>query len=321
MKLQTFSDIVTAIREAIGVQAADTNAINKIKRLVNIYYLEEVVPFKNWWWLTRTTQIVHKTFFGSGLTAAVTNGSTTVTMSVAPSAGLGSFAGYRFSVSSESAVYFVDTHTAGSATLTLTIAYQEDDNTEIGFQVWRDRFDLPENAKETIQIYHAERTRPLDAVGMQRFRELEAADPKVEGVPQYYSATDFVAAADPESEDARYRQGRVYPAITDHPIMLNVDYVQDDIPDLVDDADEPLMPIGDRVVLYHGAGAEAWAILSRNEDMADRWRLKANAKLARMAAEREDGMDTPKIKPRHEYVNAIRRSGLKSWRRRIWRWM
>lgn len=317
MKLQTFLDIVSGIREAIGVQSADTNAVNKIKRLVNIYYLEEVVPFKRWWWLQKSTQIVHKAFFGSDNTAAVTQGSTTVTMDTAPSAGLGSFAGYRFSTGETDAVYYVSTHTAGSDTMTLTVAYQDEDNTEVSFKVWRDRFDLPSDAKESVQIYHDKQNRPMEAIGWQGFRELEAADPLLEGAPVYYSATEFV---DPTTEDNRYRQARLYPSINDQNVMLNVDYIRDDVSELTLDNDEPLMPIGDRLVLYYGALAEAWSVIGRNEDMADRVRLKAQAKLARMAAEREDGMDTPKLKPRHEYLNAIRRSGLRGWGRRNFRW-
>ena len=321
LKLQTFDDIVTAIMEGIGVQAADTTAKNKIKRMVNMYYLDEVVSFKRWWWLEKNTQIVHNVFYGTG-NVAVTQGSTTVTMDTAPSASLGSFAGYRFSITSDTPVYYVSTHTAGSDTIVLTLAYQEATNAAVGFKTWRDRFNLPIEAKETIDIWHDRRSRPMEAVGSQTFRQLEAADNKIEDAPSYYSTYDFVdpSSGDAESDDDRYRQVRIYPSITDQAVTLNVDYVQK-VSEMTDDLDEPLMPIEDRVVLYYGAGAQPWSVVSRNEDMHDRWKAKADMKLARMANEREDGMDTPALKPRSRYVNAIRRSGLKAWRRRIWRWM
>jgi len=321
LKLQTFDDIVTAIMEGIGVQTADTTAKNKIKRMVNMYYLDEVVAFKRWWWLEKNTQIVHNAFYGTG-NVAVTQGSPTVTMDTAPAAALGSFAGHRFAIDSDTPVYYVDSHTAGSTTMTLTLDYQEDDNAEVGFKVWRDRFDLPVDAKETIDIWHDKKSRPMEAIGSQLFRQLEAADNKIQDAPSHYSTYDFVdpSSGDAESDDDRYRTVRIYPSITDQAITLNVDYTQK-VAEMTDDLDEPLMPIEDRIVLYYGAGAQAWSVISRNEDMHDRWRMKAELKLIRMANEREDGMDTPALKPRSRYVNAIRRSGLRAWRRRIWRSM
>lgn len=318
LKIQTFDDIVSAIMEGIGVQAADSTAKNKIKRMVNMYYLDEVVAFKRWWWLEKNVQIVHKIFYGTG-NVAVTQDSATVTMDTAPGVGLGSFAGYRFAINDDSPIYYVSTHTAGSASMTLTIAYQEPTNAEVGFKVWRDRFDLPVEAKETIEIWHDKRSRPMEAIGSQMFRQLEAADNRIQESPAYYSTYDFVdpSTGDAESDDDRYRQVRIYPSITDQPITLNVDYIQK-VAELTDDLDEPLMPVEDRVVLYYGAGAQAWSVVSRNEEMHDKWKLKADTKLARMANEREDGMDTPALKPRSRYVNAIRRSGLKTWRRRPW---
>jgi hypothetical protein len=311
-KLTTYLDLVDAIAEAIGVQSADTNARNKIKRLINMYYLDEVIPFKRWQWLEKTTSIVHKAYYNTD-TVEVTPESTTITLETAPNVGLGSFAGYRFSVDASNKVYTIATHTAGSTTATLTSAYQEALNEEATFRIWRDRIDLPTDAKETIEIWHSEQSTPLNAVGSQGFRKLEASNPKAEGFPVAYNTWDFIdpSTDDGESESDRYRQTRVYPSITATPVTLNVDYIQD-VTELDDDADEPLLPIGDRIVLYYGAGAEAWSILSRNEEMADKWRIKALEKLSRMAGEREDGMDTPSVSPKSGYINNIRRGGLRN---------
>lgn len=310
-QITTFLDIVTAVREALGINSQDTNAINKIKRQVNMYYLDEVIPFKRWQWLEKNTQIVHKAYYSQD-TASVTPNSTAVTLSSAPHVSLGSFLNYRFAVDGSNAVYTVSAHTAGATAVTLSTAYQEALNAVAEFKIWRDRVDLPTATKETTEIWHAEQPKPLKAVGSQDFRKLEAADPKGEGFPSFYNTWDFYdpSSGSGEAESDRYRQTRIYPSITATPITLNVDYIEEVVA-LDDDADEPVLPIGDRIVIYYGAVAESYSILNRNEEMAERWRLKANAKLARMAGEREDGMDTPALSPRAGYMNHIRRSGLR----------
>ena len=314
LQLVTFEDIVDAIMEAVGIQASDTKARNKVKRFINMYYLDEVVPFKRWTWLEKTVQIVHKEAYIAG-TVSVTPDSTAVTLDAAPNITEGSFKGFRFSVEGHNQVYTIASHTTASATFTLTSKYQEALDGAAKYKIWRDRIDLPTDAKETIELWHAEQSKPLDAIGSQEFRKYEAKEPKLEGFPIAYNTWDFYNpdSPDAETESTRFRQTRIYPSITSNPVTINVDYTQEaDV--LTEDNDEPLLPIGDRSILYYGAGAMAWSVLSRNEEMHDKWLAKANTKLERMAGDRDDGFDTPSLRPKKGYVNNIRRSGL---RRRV----
>lgn len=278
-----------------------------------MYYMNEVVPFKRWTWLTKSLQIVHGNYYNSG-TAAVTPASQTVTLSVAPNVSLGSFENYSFSVEGSNQIYSVSNHTAGSATLTLSLAFQEDLNSTANFKIWRDRVDLPATAKETIQITHPQLAKPLKACGPQEFSKYQTYNPKGEGYPREYSTDTFFNPSGGLSDIDRYRQVRLYPAITATPVTLTIEYTEEAVA-LSDDADEPIVPLEDRIVLVYGAGAMAWSEISRNEEMSDKWQAKANAKLARMAGERDDGFDTPKITPDGRYVNSQRNQGL---RRRRW---
>jgi hypothetical protein len=310
-RMQTFKDIVDAISEDIGVQSTDTVARNKIKRFVNMVYIDEVVAFKRWDWLKKTTQIIHNEYYNVG-TISVTPDSTTITFSTAPNVSEGSFKGYRFSLDGQNQVYTISAHTAGSTSATLTSAYKEDLNATANYKVWRDRVDLPTDAKETVEIWHAQQRAPLNAVGSQGFRKYEAASPKAEGYPQTYHTSDFYdpSAGDDETESDRYRQTLIWPSITTTPVTLNIDYTQE-VTELDDDTDEPLMPISDRIVLYYGGAAMAWSTIARNVEESQLRESKYQQKLARMAGEREDGMDTPSLAPRAGYLNNIRRSGLK----------
>ena len=308
--LKTYKDIQDAVMEALGVQASDTRALNKIKRLINMVYLDEVVPLKRWRWLEKSTTVVHEAYYATG-TVSVTHDSTTVTLSVAPNATVGSFKGYKFSVNGSQEVYTVASHTAESTTVTLSGAYIGTTASAKSFKLWRDRVDLPVDAKETVEVTHAKHTVPVKPRGWQEFTKLVTANPLAEGYPSSYSTRDFY---DPtpltgETEADRYRQMQVYPAITLNPVTLNIDYVVEPT-GLAADTDEPVLPIGDRIVLYYGALSHAWGIIARDIESQQIAQGQYQAKLARMAGEIEDGFDQPTVGARSGYLSAFRNRAL-----------
>lgn len=314
-RLRTYKEIVDAIMETIGVQSADNNSRNKIKRIVNMVYMDEIVAAKRWRWLEKSTQIVHKQYYGLD-TASVTPDSTSVTLSTAPNVSLGSFKGYRFATDLFDEVYTVASHTAGSTALTLTSPYQGSINTAVKFKIWRDKIDLPTDARETVEMFHSKRSVPVKAQGWQEFRKWETSNPKAEGTPVYYNTGDFFDPTDedPESIADRYRQIRIYPSITDTPLTINVDYVEQ-VYELSLDDDEPVIPLTDRIAIFYGALAMSFRSVHRDEEQANAYEIKFQQKLARMMGEFEDGFDKPNLGVRSSYMSAIRGSGLR--RRRV----
>ncbi len=315
-QLITYQDIIDSVLEKLGIQSSDSLAVAKVSRTINEVYLDEVIPFKPWIWLEKNIQVVHNQAYISG-TVTTTQLSSTVTLSTAPT-GLGSFVGHRFAVSGDiqntTQVYTIATHIANSTTLTLTTPYQEPSGAGVPFHIWRDRIDLPLNARETVKMWHNGRLKPLKAVGPKEFRDLEAADPVSQGFPTHYNTWDFfdpTTSGDDETVATRFRRTRIFPSINEiqQAIILNVDYIEDATA-LQDPLDEPLIPIGDRIVLFYGALAISYSALARDEDMHDRYWMKFQQKLARMAGNRDEGQDTPALSPRSRYVNHIRRAGL-----------
>jgi hypothetical protein len=309
--MKTYGDIISAVMEAIGAQASDNTAKNKVKRFINMVYLDEVVPAKRWRWLEQQTSIVHKEYHSVG-TMSVTPGSATITFGTAPNVSLGSFKGYRFAVEGFDEVYTISSHTAASTSATLTSPYQGTVNAVAVYKIWRDRVDLPTDAKETVGIQHSKRGTEVKALGWQEFRQAEIANPKQEGYPVYSNTTDFFdpSADSDELESDRYRQVRIWPSISLNPVTLNIDYIVEPT-ELEDDDDEPVLPIGDRIVIYDGALSHAWSKISRDEEMADKELAKFSAKMSRMMGEIEDGFDKPVVAPRGNYINNIRGSGLR----------
>lgn len=309
-KLLDFQDIYEAVLEAIGEQSSNTNALNKVKRYINMVYVDDLASFKEWKWLRKKAHIIHKAAHNDG-TVSVTPGSTTVTLSTAPGASLGSFKNYYFSVEGFSEIYSISAHTAESTTVTLSSAYQGTLNTAATYKIWRDRIDLPINCARTFQLDHDRHRAQMKGVGYQELQKIMKDSPKAEGFPVWYHTTDFFdpdATADDETESDRYRQAIIFPAISEtENVTIHVDYIQE-VTELDLDGDEPLMPIHDRSVLYLGAVSYAWRHIARNPEEAELAWQKFEQKRARMAAEIEDGYDAPKLSINSRYRNRLRRS-------------
>jgi hypothetical protein len=304
--IKDFADIQDAVLEELKIQSDDTITLNRVKRLINQVYIQEVVPYSNWNWLSGNTRIVHNARYASG-SATVTPDSTTVTLSTAPPVGNGSYAGYFFAADGFSDIYLISSHTAGSTTIVLTSSYQGNLSTTATFKIWKDQINLPTDCKETSSVWHNYYTTPMEGVGLRKFRDLQLSSPRQEGPPTFYYTGDY---EDPtpltdETEADRYRTLKLYPAIYDKNVTINIDYLKE-ATELIDDGDEPIMPIEDRVILVYGTLARAWASIARNESMAQLAKADYLAKLARMVGKVDDSFDPPKIKPSSTYVKSRR---------------
>ena len=304
-KLTDFNDIYTAITEELKLQSSDTTSLNRIKRAINMIYLDEVVPRTRWYWLYGHTKVRHALYYASG-TCSVTPNSTTVTLSVAPTSTVGesgSFVGYNFSLDSKSEIYTISAHTALSTTITLSTAYNDDLNATASYKIWKSDLALPTDLRETIEVTHDHMSQPMEGKGIQELRKLATESPKTESRPYYYCTHDY--NDDTAEEDTRYRLLRVYPAISQYTTILNVDYMKEAT--ALDVAgDEPLMPVEDRIVLYYGALSILWSSIGRNPEEAARNKALFDDKLARMLGKIQDSMDKPRVEPESTYVVAKR---------------
>jgi len=308
---KTFLDIQAACREALGIQVGDTNAVAKIKRAINRVYIDKVVPIARWYWLRKEADVVHAAKFTGAspdTTAIVTNGSTTVTLATAPAVGLGSFANFRFKTGGFDEEYEISAHTANTVTITLSSAYQGATNATAAITVWRDKVDLPTDARETIDVWHDRHKDPMEAKGPQELRVIRLNNKQREGFPIFYSTGDFFdpTSGTPETEADRFRQVEIYPARNTKSVTIHVQYTQE-AASLDLDADEPLMPIEDRDVLTDGALGILWNSLNRDVEQAQLSKIEFTNKLGAMAARVEDGFDSPTIAPTTRYVKSQRR--------------
>lgn len=105
---------------------------------------------------------------------------------------------------------------------------------------------------------------------------------------------------------SRYRELFVHPSLYDSVTTLYVDY-KISPPPLIEDDDEPLMPIGDRNVLVYGTLSRQWVKHRDAETFATNATLYER-KLGKMAGKIEDSMDLPKMEISKSYMRAKRKS-------------
>jgi len=306
--LVDFSDLYTAVCEELKIQLTDGTTVARIKRDINMIYLSHVVPFKPraWWWLEKTQDIqTHAKVTG---TVTITDGSTSITLGTAPSVSL---AGYRFKVQGFEEVIEITAHTAATTSATLKSAWRRGNVSAVSYTAWKDYTSLDSDMKEVVMVTHEKLHEPVVSVSSTTFREMYTRMPDYNGYPKIYTTGDFDGSAN--------RTLKWYPACDTTQHTLHVLGVQE-ATRLSADADEPLMPVEDRIVLFYGACSRAWA-RERNESEAGKnWQL-FQQKLAQMAAKSEDAPKVTEmsvdsdwlVNKRYRRLARSRRSG--HWRR------
>lgn len=311
VKLLDFSDIYTAVMEELKIPVSDLVTLARVKRNINMTYVNMVAPHRSWPWKIKRTDIIHPKYHAVGTsdTASVTEDSTIVTLSSAPSAALGSFLNYFFAV--DSTVYTVSAHTAGSASVTLSVAFQESTNATAGFKIWTDKLTLPTDAQQVTRMSHERKSRVVIPKGHLRFDEIAQNLRIREDFIKYYSEDDFVdpSAGTGETESDRQKQVRIYPAVYDKDQVIHVEFAQE-VTELDSDGDEPIMPIEDRIVLYYGGLMLSWS-RDRNPEMAVFNKQLFDEKLRKMAAKLSK--ERPRIEIDDQYLQS-KRSNSSSWR-------
>lgn len=304
--LVDFSDIYTAIMEELKIQSSDTVTKERIKRDINMVYLNEVVPFKPWWWLSKSQDLQTETKITTG-TVEVTQGSNTITFSSAPSI---SVTGYRINITGYAEILEITSHTASSTTATLKSAYTGTTDADATYTAWKNYAALDADVRQTTQVRHDHFEYPLDCVGYKKFRQIEAMNPLMEGRPRIYTTEDF------DSDGQRIM--RWYPSIYDTKTTLHVEAMQE-ATRLSQDADEPAMPLEDRIVLFYGGAAKAWA-RERDEESASKNWGEFQRKLRQMAARSQDGVDPVHFDKDNTYLLNIRYGGKRRHRKRGASW-
>lgn len=187
LELRTFEDLYNAVAEELKVQTTDTVSMNRIKRDINAIYMDEVLPFDNWYWAKKKSKRIAKKHINTG-SVTVTNESPAVTLSAAPSV---SYKGMLFATDSYSEIYTIKAHAANSTSITLDSPFQGTSAAGISYKVFEDGIALPVDSDEVSEVYHDHGTEPLYALSNLQFTEVMLASPRREGRPGYYTVEEY----------------------------------------------------------------------------------------------------------------------------------
>jgi hypothetical protein len=190
-QVRTFKDIYDSVLEELKVQSSDTTSLNRVKRIINSIYLNEVCAYQDWKWLRESVDLSHDAKFNTG-TASVTQNSKTVTLTTAPGT---SQRGNWFTIEGYGERYRIAQHTANSTTVILESEFTGATNASTSFDIWTDYVALPSNCRETFEVTHDFSNEPLTGIGLQEYRRYVLTSPKVESRPKYYTTGDWI---DPE---------------------------------------------------------------------------------------------------------------------------
>ncbi len=183
-EIRTFADIVRAVCETLKVQSSDVETINRIKRNINMVYLNHVVPASNsWTWLDETVALSLEPYLDAG-TANVQQNVTTVTLTQAPAY---SVVGRYLSIDGSNEIYRIATHAAGSLTLTLESPFSGTTNTVATYKIWTDRIVLPSDAMKVREVITSNSSSPLQGVALQQFRKHQISGGALTGSPTFYA--------------------------------------------------------------------------------------------------------------------------------------
>lgn len=189
-ELRTFLDILNAVLEEVKIQSGDTVTVNRIKRDINMIYLNEVASVEEWDWLRDEIDLQLEASVTA--TAAITQGSRTVTLSavLAPSKE-----GALINIQADREVYKIAEHVSGSALVTLETAYVGSTNSAATVKIWSNRIPLPSDTRETYDAWEDVKNTRLLGVGLRKFREFWLVNPQEEGIPRIYTMDDYVDPA------------------------------------------------------------------------------------------------------------------------------
>ena len=290
----TYANVETRVMNQLRIPVSNTTEQTKIAAVINEVY-RDVAAKTDWWWLTKRTTVATVNDITAG-TVSVTNNSTAITFSSAPTP---SVIRRKFYVSGNTtdsgAVFRVSAHTAGATAATLDAVYTGATNTAAAYNVWGDEYDLPTDCARLLMIRRYGHTWPLELVGPSDMAALKVWDVS-EGKPQLATVVDFQTTGDPTTQ----RQLVIHP-YPDEIYRLEVSYRRTLNTEL-SGSTEPLIPDDYRQILVYGALARAYPIFLNDTTRGTYFQSLFNDVLNLMTAVQiERTGDRPRIQVQDQY--------------------
>lgn len=300
-QIKTFGDIISAILRRCKLSSDDTDAIDAIKEFINTRNQEICTgPDAKYSWLYENRDLIINARYSTG-TVAVTNGSRVVqgTSTVWTNA----FLGRKFYISSASMdIYTIIAIDTVNQKLFLSADYQGSTVSGSAYFIYQDEYGLWPDLDDIESVYHDYYQSTLTPISSDQMDQLHIERRLTEGWASHYTVSgmksyegvalgkmvlgyDFLGAPDSLAMT-------IFPSIYSQSYVMHVKYAKK-VPELVDDGDEPLVPIKYRNILVYGAASDYLAM--QNDTMAGFFNSKYEQILQRLRADIKDTSNKTRI--------------------------
>lgn len=299
MLLKNFSDIYGYVSEQVK---GGTSNLDQIKDRVNFCYQRLATEHK-WKFLKTSRDIFVPIKYTTG-TISITSGDRVVTGAstvwteymVGMKILIGNVSQYVFEIIS------VDT---AAQTLVLSERYSGTTVTLGSYTIYKDEFGLPPDLFDINTITHSFQPYLLTKVTPTQLSRMVALSPLTTGKATYFTIDGYCGYDGPPWDSAVWNNDfwggddinvvnlKLYPSIPDANYILHLDYFKQ-VEELINDTDEPLIPLNNRVILVYGAISE-FASLQRDEVTSAIYDRKYKDELKKLASYITDTDDSPKF--------------------------
>ena len=279
---QTLGNIRSAVIND-AKEASSTNLIMQVNRWVNEGY-EQVVLRKKRDWLD--TSFTVQVYSCTQAVCTVTNSSQTVVFDTASLSVYPSSLEMQFHTTGFNEIY--NGSTWSSSTLTLANDYLGETNTAASGVFFQPGFMLDSSIRTIYQIYHQWNPSPLIEVGPQEMRAIQE---------RFGPQTDYAQYCTIFGQNSTgQRRVILYP----YPNTAYTLYIDANtyVTPLSADADEPVIPMQHRQILYHFALYKLFSY-HRNDAKAGEYLTNFNSMLAKLDGESKANQDFPQLQVRY----------------------
>ena len=270
--------------------------MTKLDALVNEVY-RDIALMADWWWLVKRQIIATADDISTG-TVSVTNNSTSITFSSAPTPSVAD----RFLLVAGNAIdsgarYRIATHTAAAAAATLDGVYTGATDTVAGYKVYQDSYDLATDFDRPLFIRRYGFPNPMDKISPSEMATLKNFDEST-GKPQVYAIYDWETTGQPSATSEQQLILHPYP---DAIYRIEVEYRRT-LDTELSGSSTPLIPDDYRQILIYGTLARGYVIFLNDSERSAFFQNLFDNLLAKMTQRQRDiDGSRPQIVPADSY--------------------
>lgn len=305
--IKTFSDIYGYVLRHTKTPGLDQVPLLAVKGYINTA-LDEIYSNYKWPFLFESRDIGVIAKYTTG-TISVTSGSRTIT-------GTGtswsdSFVGRKISISGNRETFEIISYESagGVDTIQMSAAYNGSTESGVTYTIYQDEYGLFPDLLEIDTIKHDFSQDVVQPISPNKMTDLEAYRRNLGGKAIYYTVVEDKPYDGPSMGemvmgydfmgDEDSKTIRLYPGIPDAAYNLHIRYIRRPDP-LVEDSDEPEMPIPNRIMVAYYAIAMMFSRDRNNETFAQ-FNILYNQQLQKMKAHFFKTDDVPRLTMTRNY--------------------